>query len=658
MKSVTAALSLGLIGQVGESPWVERLAFWVRGDLQRIEQRTSEIDSALKSLPEMVEFNSSSSIGFKTSLDQDDSEIWVEVRLPETELVDSVVSVPALGKGASGVIAGYGFPTRFKIEVFNDMGSAVTVLDATQKDFPNPGCYPVRAVFAPVQARRVRLTATEAWQRDGAPVLAMAEMLVLSGDRNVAIGAKVTSSTSRELPVSWSRRNLVDMVTPLGLPTDPRTQGSRGFHSAPATTADKLKSITLTLPSAVVLDEVCLVPVRIREVPLWFDYGFPVRYKVESATAPDFSDARVIFEPTDRTPQPPGMNMRHFPAGNSPSRYLRITATELWKRRDDFVFALAEVQAFSGGKNVALGASVASNDALEGDEAWSPAALTDGLTECGSLISLPEWFTQLARRNSLEKERAQLATTRLTLIEKAQHTLVNGSLAGVVGISALSATLLLRQRRTRQRDARRLHDKLARDLHDEIGSNLGSICLICSCASQADTTLQTLRDDLLDIGRVAAESADSMRDMVQIISPRHTANNQDWLGVLHNLTERMLRGLTLDCVLPTAPLTREPDMETRRELYLFCKEVIHNITRHARASHVRFHLTPTTEGLRVEISDDGVGFDPQQVGAGHGLSNLKERALAMNATIKLKSSPGQGTSIQLDLPKTNRWQTR
>jgi signal transduction histidine kinase len=346
------------------------------------------------------------------------------------------------------------------------------------------------------------------------------------------------------------------------------------------------------------------------------------------------------------------MNLVRFAADQTPARYLRITATELWKRREDFVFALAEVQAFSNGRNVALGAAVEASDALTGDAAWSPAALTDGRTETGTLVSLPEWFDGLELRRVLEAEREQLVARRFALVERAQRVLVKGSVGSVAGVSLLSGILLWRQRRARRRDAQRLHDKLARDLHDEIGSNLGSIRLICSFANQPDSTPEAMRNDLGDIERVAAESADSMRDMVQLISPRRAAGSHDWLDVLQGLTERLLRGHTLDCALPAAPLVREPDLETRRELYLFCKEVLHNIVRHAHATRVRFHLLPTADGLRLEISDDGAGFDPQQASAGHGLGKT------MRAAMNLQSQPGHGTTIRLDVPKTPRWQPR
>jgi signal transduction histidine kinase len=203
-----------------------------------------------------------------------------------------------------------------------------------------------------------------------------------------------------------------------------------------------------------------------------------------------------------------------------------------------------------------------------------------------------------------------------------------------------------------------MQEKLARDLHDEIGSNLGSITLICSMAAQPDATLESMQADISDIGRVAAESADSMRDMVQLISPRPSDDGKNWLQVLRNLTERLLRGHKLDCQLPDAPLAFEPDLETRRELYLFCKEVLHNISRHAQASAVRFHLLPTAEGLHVQIADDGIGFDTNRSFSGHGLSNLRERAASMNAQLHLHSQPSEGTVVQLHLSRTHRWRPR
>ena len=655
MKPLLSTLTAALLAQGVDTGWVERLAFWIHGDVQRLTQRIDAIDRTVSTLPELTMINSSTRVGLKTNYETDEDEIWLELALAEPALVDSVVLVPPLAKAANAVVAGYGFPLRFRITVFDAQDRATVVREETARDFPNPGCNPIVARFAPIPAARVRFTATKAWTRDGPQVLALAEMLVLSGERNLALDARATSSSVRNLPWAWARANLSDMATPLGLPVAPQLGGRLGFHSAVAEDSNEQKSVTITLPRAVALDEVRIVPVRRRDVPLWFSYGFPLRFKVETATEPDFRDAFLLYEWTNRLQPAPGMNLVCIPGQHRTARYLRITATQLWERRGDYVFALAEVQAIAGNENVALGASVTASDALDGDLAWSPAALTDGWTGDGRLLPLTRWFTQLEQRRALEEERAQLAAARTTLLERAQRTLVQGSVNSVGGISLLSGLLLWRQRRLRRREAQLMHDKLARDLHDEIGSNLGSITLICSFANQSDATLETLRTDLAEIERVAGESAHSMRDMVALIGPRRTAESRDWFGVLHGLTERLLRGVTLDCALPSAPLPAQPDLETRRELYLFCKEVLHNISRHARATAVRFHLAPTARGLRIEISDDGIGFDPGRASSGQGLGNLRERAVALGAALRLDSQPGAGTTVQLDVPKTARW---
>jgi signal transduction histidine kinase len=657
MKLAVPFLSLSLLAQSGDPQWVEKLAFWLHSDLRRVEEQLVTIDTELNTLPALTQINSSGSIGFKTNFQQEGEELWVEITLPKPALVDSVILVPPLAKGATGVVSGYGFPTRYRIDASDAAGRRITVVDATQEDVPSPGGYPVQAHFKPILTNRLRLTATEPWQRDGAPVLALAEMLVLSGQQNVALGGSVTSTSSIEYLTSWNRKNLIDMATPLGLPTARLTDNTLGFHSAVAGSAGEIKSVTLNLPSTQPLDEVRLIPVRRREVPLWYDYGFPARFKIESATTPDFSDAHLLFQTTSRNPMVYGMNPVCFPAHGKPAHYLRITATQLWKRQDDYVFALAEVQAFSAGKNIALHASATASDQLmgHGSSLWSLAALTDGLTESGKLMEWREWYAQLEMRRGLEQERAQLANERSTLIARTQQQLVYGSITSVGGISLLSIMLLWRQWRERKRDALRLQEKLARDLHDEIGSNLGSITLICSIATQPDATLDSLKTDIADIERVAAETADSMRDMVRLISPRQSHQDADWIGVLHTLTERLLRSHVLDCALPAAPLNIEPDIATRRELYLFCKEVLHNISRHSQSTRVRFHLIPTPTGLRIEIRDNGCGFDTTQNTNGHGLGNLRERATTIKAQLEIVSKPGEGTAVSLDLKRTPRW---
>ncbi|MEN9576959.1 MAG: hypothetical protein RL514_4814 [Verrucomicrobiota bacterium] len=647
-------LTLGVSGQ--ELPDIERLAFWSWGTSAQLKEELKAIDQELAKLPALAVVNTSASTGFKTAISIGENVRWLAVELSGEAVADTVVLAPALAKAATGVVAGYGFPVRFVLEVFDAKGEATVVLDASREDFPNPGCYPVVARFEPRRLMRVRLTALEPWALDGADTLAMAELLILSGNRNLAAGAKVTCSSTRAAPRTWTRPNLVDWITPMGLPVRPEPTGAPGFHSAVAQTAEATKHVTVSLREPMPLDEVLVVPARVKAVPLWFDYGFPHEYKVEGALNQDFSDAVLLGEGTDRFARQ-GMNLVAFPVGGRNIQHVRFTAKRLWLRQKDYVFALAELALMRDGVNVALGAEVTASD--QSTEAsrmnWAPQQLTDGLTAEGTLIPLPDWFSQLERRQSLESKRSGLVQRLDDHLQGARKQVVYASIGGLGGASLLSILLLVRQQQQRRRDAQRLQEKLARDLHDEIGSNLGSIAMISSLASEPNTTPESLRADLAEIGQVAAESADSMRDMVQLINPRTHAPESRWLEVIHRLTERLLRGIETTCEFPAHPLQLEPDLETRREIYLLCKEALHNIARHARASKASVRIAPSAKGLQVLITDNGVGFDSGRSSTGHGIGNMQERASMMGAQLRLSSKPGTGTTVQFDVPATKRW---
>ena len=659
MKRKILAVILIMTGgaQAAEPPaWVGRVAFWAAPELERLRQEISALDEALALLPALVCVNSGNRTGFQSAGKAEGEDLWVELELHQTTPVDQVVLVPLLAGGSGGPVRGFGFPRRFLLEGTDAEGGTILLMDETLQDFPNPGPWPVTARCpAGTRLQRIRLTATESWTTGGTGVLAISEMLVLHRNRNVTGKARVRSSTSREIPPTWSRGNLVDMTMPLGLPVAPDGSTVMGWHSAVSTAPDEVQSVTVDLGRPVGLDEIRLVPAS-RSAMVWDSYyGFPPRFKVESALREDFQDAVMIYDRTTASLLAPGQNLQCYEAGGIAGRYVRVTATRLRERTGDFVFALGELQVYSDNVNVARGAKVTSPASLENDE-WKPAGLTDGSTAGGALMELPDWIRSLLQRRELEAGRTGLALRRSQVFTAAEHTLVAVSVYGAGGIAVMAGLFSWQVHRQRVLDRERHRERLARDLHDELGSNLGSIALISSFAAREDAA--QMRLDLAGIELVARESADSMRDMVSMLGGKRAGAATDWLQVMQDLAGRLLRGMSVECGLPTVPLTWEPNLETKRELYLFCKEVLHNAAKHSQAKQVKFHLGPTPGGLRIEIADDGCGFDPALVPGGHGLGNLRERAAMMKARMTLTSAPGSGTTVVLEVPRGRRWTKR
>ncbi|MFM8282058.1 MAG: DUF1553 domain-containing protein [Planctomycetaceae bacterium] len=152
-----------------------------------------------------------------------------------------------------------------------------------------------------------------------------------------------------------------------------------GWHSAIASTADVAKWVQLDLGRVIERGTVVLHPCSDDFNGIGPGFGFPRRYRVEGAGDADFT--RGVVTLADRTADDvadPGTMPTEI-VFEAPLRHLRITATALAPRKDDFIFALAEVEVRdTDGSNVAGGCAVTSADSIEAAPRWSRVNLVDG----------------------------------------------------------------------------------------------------------------------------------------------------------------------------------------------------------------------------------------------------------------------------------------
>jgi signal transduction histidine kinase len=92
-----------------------------------------------------------------------------------------------------------------------------------------------------------------------------------------------------------------------------------------------------------------------------------------------------------------------------------------------------------------------------------------------------------------------------------------------------------------------------------------------------------------------------------------------------------------------------PAMEAA--VYRIVQEALHNVRRHSRAERAEIRLLRAGEGLRLEIEDWGIGFDPANVNEERfGLQGIRQRARLMQGRATIESAPGKGTRIAVDMP--------
>ncbi len=155
---------------------------------------------------------------------------------------------------------------------------------------------------------------------------------------------------------------------------------------------------------------------------------------------------------------------------------------------------------------------------------------------------------------------------------------------------------------------------------------------------------QEEREDLEEIHRIASQTSNSIRDIIWLINPAFDTV-QDLLLRTKDFASTVLPGVDYRLSCEGSILSQKLPFDFRHNLFLFFKEALTNIGRHAHATAVEVRIEPTGNTWQLTVQDNGRGFDPAAHTSGNGLRNLRARAARMRASFEVQSRPGQGTRL-------------
>ena len=163
-------------------------------------------------------------------------------------------------------------------------------------------------------------------------------------------------------------------------PGTPSKADAFGYHSSIDKDQNKPRWVQVDLGDARVMSTIVLHPCKDDFNKIGDGFGFPVRFKVELSNDPAFQNGvTIIGDLTNADVKNPGIEPQSFSANGQSARFIRVTATKLAPRQNDFIFALSELEALDiTHKNVAQGAAVTSLDSIESGVRWRKTNLTDG----------------------------------------------------------------------------------------------------------------------------------------------------------------------------------------------------------------------------------------------------------------------------------------
>jgi two-component system NarL family sensor kinase len=224
------------------------------------------------------------------------------------------------------------------------------------------------------------------------------------------------------------------------------------------------------------------------------------------------------------------------------------------------------------------------------------------------------------------------------------------TLGDLVGIAIQRARLYTR---SAQFGAAEERNRLAREIHDTLAQGLTAIVLQLETADALLENEGTPEQARQAVGQALALARANLEEARRSVHDLRAATLEG--QTLGQALARLIGELEADTGLKIryveAGAARPLPVRIEAGLYRIAQEALANITRHARARHASVELEVTPDAIGLGIEDDGRGFDPERIPSGrYGLVGLKERVNLLGGTLRLQSSPGMGTRLEISVP--------
>jgi signal transduction histidine kinase len=194
-------------------------------------------------------------------------------------------------------------------------------------------------------------------------------------------------------------------------------------------------------------------------------------------------------------------------------------------------------------------------------------------------------------------------------------------------------------------------NRMARDIHDTLAQGLTGVIVQLEAAedAQAQNLAKDAAAHIERAGELARESLQEARRSVYALRPLVLAG-KNLCAAMEQLIQKMVTGTSLRAEFTAQGEPPPLPQEWEENLLRVGQEVLTNTLRHARANRFKAHLVFDPEAIRLELHDDGCGFDPASRHDGFGLLGIKERVETMGGELTVQSAPENGTDIFVVLP--------
>jgi two-component system sensor kinase FixL len=195
--------------------------------------------------------------------------------------------------------------------------------------------------------------------------------------------------------------------------------------------------------------------------------------------------------------------------------------------------------------------------------------------------------------------------------------------------------------------------RIGQDLHDGLGQMLTGIGLLSQdVARHLEEEGHDRADDMAEITEHIKEADQYARDLSHGLIPVDVDSN-GLPEALRRLAQNAERLFDVDCEFEEIETARVHDSTTASHLYRIAQEAVNNAVRHGEADRIRLALASGDEQIRLQVRDDGSGFEEDDTadGDGMGVNIMNYRARIIGGTLEISSALGEGTVVTCTLPR-------
>jgi two-component system sensor histidine kinase UhpB len=195
--------------------------------------------------------------------------------------------------------------------------------------------------------------------------------------------------------------------------------------------------------------------------------------------------------------------------------------------------------------------------------------------------------------------------------------------------------------------------RLARELHDDTIQSVIALKQRVQLAQQSVKD-QTSLSTLSELEALSEQTIQNLRRMTRALRPIYL-EDLGLVTALKMLAQETSQNNILTIDFQKSGEEQRLSREVELALYRIAQEALNNILRHSRAKHARLHISFEKQKIKLEVSDDGIGFNMPKSptdfapNGRFGLLGMRERAELIGARLEVESAPGNGTRLRVRL---------